>query len=80
MKPLTVLLACLSMPGCAVARQDPAPSAAMAGKAECEVWARETSFAHSVAAHDPAAFREHLDEGAVFGARSPSPRRRAQPR
>ena len=80
MKPLTVLLACLSMPGCAASRQDavrqdPVPSAAMAGAAECEVWARETSFAHSVAAHDPAAFREHLDEGAVFGARSPSPQR-----
>lgn len=35
---------------------------------ECEVWARELSFARTVADHDPAAFAGHVAEGAVFGA------------
>jgi len=35
---------------------------------ECEVWARELGFAASVAAHDAAAFADHIDPGAVFGA------------
>jgi ketosteroid isomerase-like protein len=34
----------------------------------CEVWQRELSFARSVAAHDAAAFREHLHRDAVFAA------------
>ncbi|MBX3710538.1 MAG: DUF4440 domain-containing protein [Lysobacter sp.] len=37
---------------------------------ECAVWARELSFADSVARHDAAAFAEHLEPGAVFGAGS----------
>lgn len=36
--------------------------------AECEVWARELDFAASVARHDAAAFADHVDAGAVFGA------------
>lgn len=36
--------------------------------AECEVWTRELGFAAAVAAHDAAAFAEHVDPGAVFGA------------
>lgn len=48
----------------------PPPSAA-----ECEVWARELSFARSVADHDPAAFVEHLHPQAVFGASQPVPTR-----
>lgn len=36
--------------------------------AECEVWARESSFAKSVADHDAEAFAEHVHPGAVFGA------------
>ncbi|WP_242108458.1 YybH family protein [Luteimonas aquatica] len=42
----------------------PAPPAMSA--AECEVWARERSFARSVADHDAAAFAGHLHPGAVF--------------
>ena len=75
MKPLTVLLACLSMPGFAAAQQDSVPSAAMAGAAECEVWARELGFARSVAEHDATAFAGFLAEGAVFGAKRPQARR-----
>lgn len=36
--------------------------------AECEVWARELSFARTVAEHDAAGFAAHLEPGAVFGA------------
>lgn len=35
---------------------------------ECQVWARELSFARSVAEHDAAAFAAHLQPGAAFGA------------
>ncbi|MCW5579949.1 MAG: DUF4440 domain-containing protein [Luteimonas sp.] len=69
------LLACLLVPGFAAAQQAAPEEVPVPGAAECEVWARETSFARSVAAHDPGAFREHLDEGVVFGAKSPTPRR-----
>lgn len=41
--------------------------APMPMSARCEVWARELSFARSVAEHDAAAFRAHLHAGAVFG-------------
>ena len=80
MKPSTVLLACLLAPGLAAAQQAAerpatAPPAPKFSEAECEVWARETSFARSVAERDPAAFREHLHEAAVFGAKSPAPQR-----
>lgn len=43
--------------------------------AECAVWARELSFAGSVAAHDAAAFAEHVDPGAVFDAAGQAPTR-----
>jgi len=35
--------------------------------ARCQVWARELSFAASVAGHDAAAFAEHLHPRAAFG-------------
>ena len=43
--------------------------------AECEVWARELSFAQSVADHDAAAFAEHLHPEAAFGSSLPKPDR-----
>lgn len=75
MKVPTMLLAGLLLPGFAAAQQDAPPPAPALGEAECEVWARENSFAQSVAAHDAAAFREHLHEDAVFGVKSPAPQR-----
>lgn len=42
---------------------------------ECEVWARELSFAKSVADHDAAAFASHLQAGAAFGASRAAPTR-----
>jgi ketosteroid isomerase-like protein len=45
------------------------------GPAECEVWARELSFAQSVADHDATAFALHLETGAAFGASQPQPTR-----
>jgi ketosteroid isomerase-like protein len=39
-------------------------------KEECEVWARERSFAESVERHDAKAFAERVHPGAVFGAAS----------
>ena len=53
----------------------PEPPAPKLSAAECEVWARELSFAQSVADHDAAAFAAHLHPGAVFGAKSPQPQR-----
>ncbi|WP_223266798.1 YybH family protein [Luteimonas gilva] len=53
----------------------PEPPAPRLSAAECEVWARELSFAQSVADHDAAAFAAHLHPGAVFGAKSPQPQR-----
>ena len=43
-----------------------APNANESAASACEVWARETSFARSVADHDAAAFAEHLHPDAVF--------------
>jgi ketosteroid isomerase-like protein len=45
---------------------------------ECEVWARELSFAKSVADHDAAAFASHLQSGAAFGASRRAPTRGRQ--
>ncbi|GAB3360264.1 hypothetical protein GCM10027430_33330 [Lysobacter tyrosinilyticus] len=42
---------------------------------ECAVWQREQSFARSVAAHDAAAFAQHVGEHAAFGASKPEPTR-----
>lgn len=44
------------------------PPAAAFSIEECAVWAREVSFADSVARHDAEAFAEHVEPGAVFGA------------
>ena len=63
----------------AVAQRAAAGSAAPAARLsadECEVWARELSFAQSVADHDAAAFASHLEPDAAFGASQP----RADPR
>lgn len=43
--------------------------------ARCEVWARELSFAQSVADHDTNAFAAHLHPFAVFGVSRPNPQR-----
>jgi len=51
-----------------------APTARMTA-AECEVWARELSFAKSVADHDAKAFAEHVDQNAAFSVDSPAPLR-----
>ncbi|MGY3264084.1 YybH family protein [Lysobacter sp. HA35] len=42
---------------------------------ECAVFARELSFAQSVADHDAAAFAEHVAPDAAFAAGSPRPQR-----
>lgn len=51
------------------------PLAPKLSAAECEVWARELSFAQSVADRDAVAFAAHLHPGAVFGAKGPQPQR-----
>lgn len=51
------------------------PPAAVLTADECAVWARELSFARSVADHDPAAFAAHLHRDAAFGASQPAPTR-----
>ena len=57
----------------------PPPGPARMSPAECEVWARELSFAQSVADHDAAAFASHVETDAAFGASQPQPTRgRAQ--
>jgi uncharacterized protein (TIGR02246 family) len=43
-----------------------APPVAATGDAECAVWAREASFAQSVADHDGKAFHDHVHPKAVF--------------
>lgn len=59
-----------------VAAQTPAAKAVpVMTQAECEVWARELSFAQSVADHDAAAFASHLDQDAAFGASLAQPTR-----
>lgn len=42
---------------------------------ECAVWARELSFARSVADHDVVAFAAHVHAGAAFGASRATPTR-----
>ena len=44
-----------------------------AADARCAVWARELSFAQSVADHDRPAFVAHVGDNAIFGAESPDP-------
>ncbi|MDR0182786.1 YybH family protein [Lysobacter arvi] len=57
------------------AQSPPRPEPARMTAAECEVWARELSFAQSVADHDAAAFASHLEADAAFGASQPQPTR-----
>jgi ketosteroid isomerase-like protein len=51
------------------------PPSSPADVARCEVWARELSFAQSVADHDASAFAAHLHPSAVFGVGRPDPQR-----
>ncbi|MFE0499953.1 YybH family protein [Lysobacter soli] len=53
----------------------PKPEPARMTSAECEVWARELSFAQSVADHDAKAFASHIETDAAFGASQPQPTR-----
>ena len=64
-----------SMAAVASAAEPPAALVARMTPAECEVWARELSFAQSVADHDAAAFAAHLEPDAAFAAESPQPQR-----
>jgi len=57
------------------AQAPPKPEPARMSAAECQVWARELSFAQSVADHDAAAFAAHLEPQAAFGASQPQPTR-----
>ena len=65
----------LSLAAIASAAEPPVAPAARMTPAECEVWARELSFAQSVADHDAAAFAAHLEPDAAFAAESPQPQR-----
>ncbi|HEY5803184.1 MAG TPA: DUF4440 domain-containing protein [Lysobacter sp.] len=68
------LLLALSAATAADAQQPAAPVARLSAD-ECLVWARELSFAQSVADHDAAAFASHLEPDAAFGAGNPEPTR-----
>lgn len=76
------LLLALVIPAAAVTFGAPAAEPAPAAPpqthmtaAECEVWARELSFAQSLADHDAAAFASHVEENAAFSAEEPQPLR-----
>lgn len=75
--PVAVLLALL--PAVVVAGESPAPAAPKAAPAlsatECAVFARELSFARSVADHDAKAFADHVDAEAAFDAGGDAPTR-----
>ena len=64
---LAILLAVVLLPAALHAQPPGASLLTGPSAAECEVWARELSFARSVAEHDAAAFAEHLHPQAVFG-------------
>jgi ketosteroid isomerase-like protein len=74
LKPL-LLLPLLSTATVASAAEPPVAPTARMTPAECEVWARELSFAQSVADHDTATFAAHLEPDAAFAAESPQPNR-----
>ena len=61
----------------AAALPPPAPGPEPMGADECAVFARELSFARSVAEHDAAAFAAHLAPDAVFAVGTPRPTRGA---
>ena len=69
----TLLLPLLSFAAIASAAEPPPP--ARMSPAECAVWARELSFAQSVADHDAAAFAAHIETDAAFSAESAQPLR-----
>ena len=77
MRHLCILAVLVALSAAVHAQQatPPPPPAPSLSAAECAVWARETSFAQSVATHDAAAFAEHLHPQAVFGAKQPQPTR-----
>ncbi|MGH8083121.1 MAG: YybH family protein [Lysobacter sp.] len=50
-----------------------APAPTPLSAEECAVWARELSFARSIAEHDARAFAAHLHPQAAFGAGRPQP-------
>ncbi|MGH8078079.1 MAG: YybH family protein [Lysobacter sp.] len=64
----------LWMAGDAFAQSTPTAPATLSPD-ECAVWARELSFAQSVADHDAEAFAEHVHPDAVFNASGPAPTR-----
>ena len=61
--------------GPAHAQMTDTPPAPTFSADECAVWARELSFADSVAKHDAKAFADHVHAGAVFSAKNPQPLR-----
>lgn len=66
----------LAFAGAAFAQAPPVvPAAAQRTADECAVWARELSFAQSVADHDATAFAAHVHADAAFGASRASPTR-----
>ena len=69
---MTVALALIPMLAAATAA--PPPPAPLSAD-ECAVFARELSFAKSVADHDAAAFAAHIAPDAAFAAGSPRPQR-----
>ena len=69
-----LLLVSLASPAWAQSPAKPAPVARMSA-AECEVWARELSFARTVAEHDAQAFAAHLAPGTAFGVSQAEPTR-----
>jgi len=71
---LMLPLALLAMGG-ALAQSPPPVTPPILSTDECAVWARELSFAQSVADHDTAAFAAHLHPDAAFGASRAAPTR-----
>jgi len=78
LRDIRTLAACLLLPASALAAQVAAPAPSQPGAshaARCEVWARELSFARSVADHDASAFADHVHTDAVFGPSTTEPAR-----
>jgi ketosteroid isomerase-like protein len=76
MNPICCIALLMSLPFSAIAANPPpAATKAQMTAAECEVWARELSFAQSIADHDAVAFASHIEPDAAFAAESPQPLR-----
>ena len=75
--PIALVLATVAGHAAASAAPGPmaAPPATPFSPDECAVFARELSFARSVADHDAAAFAAHVAPNAAFAAGSPRPQR-----